>query len=61
MALWPRPPSRQRFRRFTPAAAPQVMGAPSDSNGPSSELKAAIDASFGSMDEMKAKFNAVRG
>lgn len=34
------------------------MGAPSDTNGPSAELKAALDASFGSSDEMKAKFNA---
>jgi Fe-Mn family superoxide dismutase len=36
----------------------KVMTAPSNTNGPSAELKAAIDASFGSLDEMKAKFNA---
>lgn len=35
------------------------MGAPSNTNGPSAELKAAIEDSFGSLDEMKAKFNAV--
>ncbi|GBF96385.1 manganese superoxide dismutase [Raphidocelis subcapitata] len=35
-----------------------VMGAPTDSNGPSGELKAAIEGAFGSLDEMKAKFNA---
>ncbi len=31
-----------------------------NTNGPSAELKAAIDEAFGSLDEMKAKFNAVR-
>ena len=36
----------------------KVMGAPSDNNGPSDVLKAAIDGAFGSIDEMKAKFNA---
>ena len=36
----------------------QVMTAPSSTNGPSADLKAAVDASFGSVDEMKAKFNA---
>jgi len=36
-----------------------VLVAPSESNGPSADLKAAIDAAFGSVDEMKAKFNAV--
>lgn len=35
----------------------KVMGAPGNNNGPSSELKAAIDSSFGSLDEAKAKFN----
>jgi Fe-Mn family superoxide dismutase len=35
-----------------------VMGAPTDTNGAAGELKAAIDSSFGSIDEMKAKFNA---
>ena len=34
------------------------MTAPSSTNGPSADLKAAVDASFGSVDEMKAKFNA---
>ena len=34
------------------------MGKPGDNNGPSADLKAAISASFGSLDEMKAKFNA---
>ncbi len=34
------------------------MGKPGDNNGPSSDLKAAIDSSFGSLDEMKSKFNA---
>ena len=35
-----------------------VLSAPSDTNGPSAELKAAIDGAFGSLDEMKSKFNA---
>ena len=35
-----------------------VLGAPSNTNGPSAELKAAIDKAFGSMDEMQGKFNA---
>lgn len=35
----------------------KVMAAPSTTNGPSADLKAAIDAAFGSMDEMKTKFN----
>jgi Fe-Mn family superoxide dismutase len=35
-----------------------VMGAPSDTNGAGGELKAAIEGAFGSLDEMKAKFNA---
>ena len=34
------------------------MTNPSNSNGPSSELKEAIDTAFGSMDEFKSKFNA---
>jgi len=33
------------------------MGTPGDNNGPSSELKAAIDESFNSIDELKNKFN----
>ncbi|KAK9828178.1 hypothetical protein WJX74_002161 [Apatococcus lobatus] len=36
----------------------KVMGAPGGNNGPSAELKSAIDSSFGSLDELKAKFNA---
>eukprot|EP00891_Asterochloris_glomerata_P002866 jgi/Astpho2/2866/Aster-01020 len=36
----------------------KVMTNPSNSNGPSSELKEAIDSAFGSMDEFKSKFNA---
>ncbi|CAL8463013.1 g2547 [Coccomyxa elongata] len=36
----------------------KVMGKPGDNNGPSSDLKAAIDSSFGSLDELKSKFNA---
>lgn len=36
----------------------EVMGKPTDSNGPSTELKAAIDKAFGSVDEMKTQFNA---
>jgi Fe-Mn family superoxide dismutase len=36
----------------------KVMTAPSNTNGPSAELKAAIDSAFGSVDEMKNKFNA---
>jgi len=36
----------------------KVMGKPGDNNGPSSDLKSAISDSFGSLDEMKAKFNA---
>eukprot|EP00213_Chloropicon_mariensis_P000366 CAMPEP_0197482600 /NCGR_PEP_ID=MMETSP1309-20131121/56433_1 /TAXON_ID=464262 /ORGANISM="Genus nov. species nov., Strain RCC998" /LENGTH=218 /DNA_ID=CAMNT_0043025135 /DNA_START=102 /DNA_END=755 /DNA_ORIENTATION=- len=35
-----------------------VMGSPSSTNGPSSELKAAIDGAFGSFDQMQSKFNA---
>ena len=34
------------------------MGKPGNNNGPSADLKAAIDSSFGSLDEMKSKFNA---
>ena len=34
------------------------MGKASDNNGPSGEVKSAIDSAFGSMDEMKSKFNA---
>mmetsp|Transcript_13287 Transcript_13287/g.40210 ORF Transcript_13287/g.40210 Transcript_13287/m.40210 type:complete len:218 (+) Transcript_13287:166-819(+) len=36
----------------------KVMGAPGGNNGPSSELKSAIDTAFGSLDEAKSKFNA---
>ncbi|KAG1666052.1 hypothetical protein FOA52_006926 [Chlamydomonas sp. UWO 241] len=36
----------------------KAMCAPSSTNGPTAALKAAIDSAFGSMDEMKAKFNA---
>lgn len=36
----------------------QVMGKPGDNNGPSAELKSAIDASFGSLDKLKADFGA---
>jgi Fe-Mn family superoxide dismutase len=36
----------------------QVMAAPGSTNGPSAELKAAIDSAFGSLDTMKEKFNA---
>ena len=35
-----------------------MLAPPSTTNGPSAELKAALDSSFGSIDEMKAKFNA---
>jgi len=34
------------------------MTSPSNSNGPSAALKEAIDSSFGSVDELKTKFNA---
>lgn len=34
------------------------MGKPGDNNGPSADLKAAIADSFGSIDELKNKFNA---
>ena len=34
------------------------MGKSSDNNGPSSGVKSAIDSAFGSMEEMKNKFNA---
>ena len=34
------------------------MTNPSNSNGPSADLKEAIDSSFGSLDELKTKFNA---
>lgn len=36
----------------------KVLGPPASTNGPSADLKAAIDAAFGSIDEMKTKFNA---
>lgn len=36
----------------------RIMGNPTATNGPSAELKAAIDSAFGSLDEMKTKFNA---
>lgn len=35
-----------------------VMTNPSNTNGPSADLKEAIDSSFGSLDELKTKFNA---
>ncbi|KAI8463001.1 MAG: superoxide dismutase [Mn], mitochondrial [Monoraphidium minutum] len=35
-----------------------VMGAPADTNGAGGDVKAAIEGAFGSVDEMKAKFNA---
>lgn len=34
------------------------MTKPSDTNGPSADVKTAIDSAFGSVDEMKSKFNA---
>jgi superoxide dismutase len=34
----------------------KVLGAPGFNNGPSAALKSAIDKSFGSLDELKAKF-----
>jgi hypothetical protein len=34
------------------------MAAPGSNNGPSADLKAAIDAAFGSLDTLKEKFNA---
>lgn len=36
----------------------KVLGKSSDNNGPSDALKAAIDSAFGSLDEVKSKFNA---
>lgn len=36
----------------------KVLAAPSSTNGPSSDLKEAIDKAFGSIDEMKTQFNA---
>ena len=36
----------------------KVMTSPSSTNGPSAALKEAIDSSFGSLEEMKNKFNA---
>lgn len=35
----------------------KIMAGSTDSNGPSSELKAAIDASFGDLTQMQEKFN----
>eukprot|EP01024_Parvocaulis_polyphysoides_P061363 TRINITY_DN6786_c0_g1_i2.p2 TRINITY_DN6786_c0_g1~~TRINITY_DN6786_c0_g1_i2.p2 ORF type:complete len:217 (+),score=50.22 TRINITY_DN6786_c0_g1_i2:140-790(+) len=35
----------------------KIMTGPTDSNGPQGDLKAAIEASFGSVDEMQKKFN----
>lgn len=34
------------------------MANPSNTNGPSSEVKSAVESEFGSIDEMKTKFNA---
>lgn len=34
------------------------MTAPSNSNGPQGQSKSAIEEAFGSVDEMKTKFNA---
>lgn len=36
----------------------QIMTNPSNTNGPSSDVKSAIESSFGSVDELKTKFNA---
>lgn len=36
----------------------KVMTSPSSTNGPNAELKAAIDAAFGSQDQMQSQFNA---
>lgn len=36
----------------------QVLTKPSNTNGPSSDVKSAIESSFGSVDELKTKFNA---
>ena len=36
----------------------KIMGHPTGNNGPSGDLKGAIDESFGSLDEFKNKFNA---
>eukprot|EP00803_Ostreobium_quekettii_P005768 evm.model.scf_957.5 EVM.evm.TU.scf_957.5 scf_957:45918-46559(-) len=36
----------------------QVMTSPSNTNGPSAELKGAIEAAFGSVDQMQSQFNA---
>ncbi|KAG2500566.1 hypothetical protein HYH03_001336 [Edaphochlamys debaryana] len=36
----------------------KIMTNPSNTNGPMGDLKAAIEADFGSVDEMKTKFNA---
>jgi len=35
-----------------------VLGKPADNNGPSAEVKGAIDAAFGSFDQMQSAFNA---
>lgn len=35
----------------------KIMAGPTDSNGPSPDLKAAIDAAFGDIEQMKEKFN----
>lgn len=36
----------------------QILTNPSNTAGPSGELKGAIDSAFGSLDELKSKFNA---
>ncbi len=36
----------------------KIMTGPTDSNGPSAALKAAIDEAFGSFESFKDKFNA---
>lgn len=36
----------------------KIMTNPSNTNGPSSDVKSAIESSFGSVDELKTKFNA---
>ncbi|KFM24102.1 Superoxide dismutase [Mn], mitochondrial [Auxenochlorella protothecoides] len=44
--------------RAAPPAPLQIMTNPSNTSGPGGKLKQAIEASFGSVDALKEKFNA---
>jgi superoxide dismutase len=56
--LPPRKPSLCPILSHAPSFFWNIMCAPSSSSGPGGELKAAVEAAFGSVDEMKQRFNA---